>query len=80
KGFRHEVQVILTVLSADQENTPDILGPIAASAALTLSDIPWAGPIACVRVGLQDGRFVLNPTATEDGQLDLVVAGSKDAI
>jgi polyribonucleotide nucleotidyltransferase len=80
KGFRHEVQVILTVLSADQENTPDILGPIAASAALTLSDIPWAGPIACVRVGMQDGRFVLNPTATEDNRLELVVAGSKDAI
>jgi polyribonucleotide nucleotidyltransferase len=80
KGFRHEVQVILTVLSADQENTPDILGPIAASAALTLSDIPWAGPIACVRVGMQGGRFVLNPTATEDNQLELVVAGSKDAI
>ncbi|WP_018466254.1 polyribonucleotide nucleotidyltransferase [Calidithermus timidus] len=80
KGFRHEVQVILTVLSADQENTPDILGPIAASAALTLSDIPWAGPIACVRVGMQNGRFVLNPTATEDNQLELVVAGSKEAI
>lgn len=80
KGFRHEVQVILTVLSADQENTPDILGPIAASAALTLSDIPWAGPIACVRVGMQNGRFVLNPTAAEDSQLELVVAGSKDAI
>lgn len=80
KGFRHEVQVILTVLSADQENTPDILGPIAASAALTLSDIPWNGPIASVRVGLQDGRFVLNPVAAEESELDLVVAGSKDAI
>ncbi|HEU4742658.1 MAG TPA: polyribonucleotide nucleotidyltransferase [Meiothermus sp.] len=80
KGFRHEVQVILTVLSADQENTPDILGPIAASAALTLSDIPWNGPIASVRVGLQDGRFVLNPVAAEESDLDLVVAGSKDAI
>lgn len=80
KGFRHEVQVILTVLSADQENTPDILGPIAASAALTLSDIPWNGPIASVRVGLQDGRLVLNPVAAEESDLDLVVAGSKDAI
>jgi polyribonucleotide nucleotidyltransferase len=80
KGFRHEVQVLLTVLSADQENTPDILGPIAASAALMLSDIPWEGPIASVRVGLQEGRLVLNPVAQEDSQLDLVVAGSKDAI
>lgn len=80
KGFRHEVQVLLTVLSADQENTPDILGPIAASAALMLSDIPWDGPIASVRVGLQGGRYVLNPVAAEDSQLELVVAGSKDAI
>ncbi|GIW38380.1 MAG: polyribonucleotide nucleotidyltransferase [Meiothermus sp.] len=80
KGFRHEVQVLLTVLSADQENTPDILGPIAASAALMLSDIPWDGPIASVRVGLQDGRLVLNPVVQENSQLDLVVAGSRDAI
>ncbi len=80
KGFRHEVQVILTVLSADQENTPDILGPIAASAALMLSDIPWEGPIAAVRVGLKEGQLVLNPTAQEESQLDLVVAGSKEAI
>lgn len=80
KGFRHEVQVLLTVLSADQENTPDILGPIAASAALMLSNIPWDGPIASVRVGLQEGRLVLNPVAKEDSALELVVAGSKDAI
>ncbi|MCL4454690.1 MAG: polyribonucleotide nucleotidyltransferase [Deinococcus sp.] len=82
KGFRHEVQVILTVLSADQENTPDILGPVAASAALSLSDIPWDGPIACVRVGRIDGLFVLNPTAQQlmSSSLDLLVAGSKDAI
>ncbi|RMH54726.1 MAG: polyribonucleotide nucleotidyltransferase [Deinococcus-Thermus bacterium] len=80
KGFRHEVQVIITVLSADQENTPDILGPIAASAALMLSDIPWEGPIAAVRIGLQGDRLVLNPTAQEESRLDLVVAGSKDAI
>lgn len=80
KGFRHEVQVLLTVLSADQENTPDILGPIAASAALMLSDIPWDGPIAAVRVGLQEGRLVLNPAVQEDSRLDLVVAASKEAI
>lgn len=82
KGFRHEVQVILTVLGADQENTPDILGPIAASAALSLSNIPFAGPIACVRVGLVEGRLTLNPTSSElkGSQLDLVVAGSREAI
>ncbi|KGQ20872.2 polyribonucleotide nucleotidyltransferase [Thermus filiformis] len=82
KGFRHEVQVILTVLSADQENPPDILGPIAASAALMLSDIPWQGPIASVRVGLLEGQFVLNPTLQEleRSGLDLVVAGSREAI
>jgi len=80
KGFRHEVQIILTVLSADQENTPDILGPTAASAALMISDIPWDGPIAAVRVGLQNGRPVLNPAAQENSQLDLVVAGSREAI
>jgi polyribonucleotide nucleotidyltransferase len=80
KGFRHEVQVLLTVLSADKANTPDILGPIAASAALMLSNIPWDGPIASVRVGLQDGHLVLNPLADEAGSLELVVAGSRDAI
>ncbi len=82
KGFRHEVQVILTVLSADQQNPPDILGPTAASAALMLSDIPWDGPIAAVRVGRLDGRLVINPTLQEleKSDLDLVVAGSKDAI
>ncbi|MGQ9753056.1 MAG: polyribonucleotide nucleotidyltransferase [Thermaceae bacterium] len=82
KGFRHEVQIILTVLSADQINPPDILGPIAASAALLLSEIPWEGPIASVRVGLIDGRFVLNPTLQEmpKSRLDLVVAGSREAI
>ncbi len=82
KGFRHEVQVILTVLSADQQNPPDVLGPTAASAALMLSDIPWEGPIAAVRVGRLDGRLVLNPTLQEleKSDLDLVVAGSKEAI
>ena len=82
KGFRHEVQVILTVLSADQANPPDILGPIAASAALLLSNIPWQGPIASVRVGLIDGQFVLNPPLQEmeKSRLDLVVAGSREAI
>ncbi len=82
KGFRHEVQVILTVLSADQKNPPDVLGPLAASAALMLSDIPWEGPIASVRVGRINGELVINPTLQEleASDLDLVVAGSKDAI
>jgi polyribonucleotide nucleotidyltransferase len=82
KGFRQEVQVIVTVLSADQKNPPDILGPIAASAALMLSDIPWEGPVASVRVGLLGGQLVLNPTLQEleESALDLVVAGSRDAI
>ena len=82
KGFRHEVQVIVTVLSADQKNPPDILGPIAASAALMLSDIPWDGPVASVRVGLLGGQLVLNPTLQEleESALDLVVAGSREAI
>ncbi len=82
KGFRHEVQVIMTVMSADQQNPPDVLGPTAASAALMLSEIPWDGPIAAVRVGRIGGEFVLNPTLqqAEESDLDLVVAGSKEAI
>lgn len=82
KGFRHEVQVILTVLAADQQNPPDVLGPVAASAALMLSDVPWDGPIASVRVGRVDGRLVINPTLQqlEESDLDLIVAGSQEAI
>lgn len=82
KGYRHETQVIITVISADQQNLPDVLGAIGASAALSLSDIPWAGPTACVRVGQLDGQFVLNPTTDqlERSSLDLVVAGTRDAV
>ena len=82
KGYRHETQVIITVLSADQQNLPDVLGPIGASAALSISDIPWNGPTACVRVGQIDGQFVLNPTADqlERSRMDLVVAGTRDAV
>ncbi|HWG84969.1 MAG TPA: polyribonucleotide nucleotidyltransferase, partial [Deinococcales bacterium] len=82
KGYRRETQVIITVLSADQVNTPDVLGPVAASAALSISDIPWNGPCATVRVGRLDGQFVLNPTLQEleRSELDLVVAGTKDAV
>ncbi|WP_019588009.1 polyribonucleotide nucleotidyltransferase [Deinococcus apachensis] len=82
RGYRHETQVIITVLSADQQNAPDVLGPIGASAALSVSDIPWNGPTACVRVGQIDGDYVINPTAeqlTRSG-MDLVVAGTRDAV
>ena len=77
-GFRHEVQVITTVLSADPWNLPDIPAMIAASAALTLSAIPFAGPIAAVRVARLDGQFILNPTYQDldRAELDLVVVGT----
>src|ERR671911_185787 len=82
EGYKDDVQIVLTVMSTDQENDPDILGPIAASAALTISEIPFQGPIGAVRVGYLDGEFVLNPTTSqlEESQLDLVVAGTRDAI
>jgi polyribonucleotide nucleotidyltransferase len=82
KGYKFETQVILTVLSADQVNTPDILGPIGASVALSISDIPWDGPCATVRVGYVDGGYVLNPTLQqlETSTMELVVAGTKDAV
>lgn len=82
KGYKFETQVILTVMSADQANTPDILGPIGASVALSLSDIPWDGPCATVRVGYIDGGYVLNPTLQqlETSSMELVVAGTKDSV
>jgi polyribonucleotide nucleotidyltransferase len=82
KGFRNDVQIILTALSSDQDNYLDILGIIGASAALTVSDIPFLGPVGAVRVGYIDGQFVLNPTATqmEHSSLDLRLAGTKEAI
>ena len=82
EGYKDDVQVVITVLSADQENDPDILGTIAASAALTISEIPFLGPIGAVRVGIADGAFILNPTfeQLETSDLDLVVSGTKDAI
>ncbi len=82
KGYRSEVQVISTVLSADQENDPDLLSIIGASAALTLSPIPWEGPVGAVRVGYIDGEIVINPTisALADSAMDVVVAGTDDAI
>lgn len=82
KGFRNDVQVVITALSADQEHYIDILSIIGASAALTISDIPFNGPIAAVRVGLIDGKFVFNATVSEmeKSTLDLRMAGTKEAI
>ncbi len=82
EGYKDDVQVVLTVLSTDQENDPDILGTIAASAALTISEIPFMGPVAAVRVGRINGEFVLNPTIPqlEESEIDLVVSGTRDAI
>ena len=83
KGYRNDVQVIVYVLSADLENAPDTLGIIGASTALMISDIPFAGPIAAVRMGYVDGKVVANPLMTEldeKSKLDLVVAGTADAI
>jgi len=82
KGWRFETQVIATVLSMDQENDPDTLAMIGASAALELSDIPFAGPIACVRVGRIDGELKINPRLSdlENSDLNIIVAGSKTGI
>jgi polyribonucleotide nucleotidyltransferase len=82
KDFSHEVQVVIYILSADQENDADVLGLLAASAALNLSNAPFAYPIAAVRVGRLDGEWVLNPTfqQLEFSDVDIVVAGSQDSI
>jgi len=82
KGFRQETQVIAFVLSADTENDPDILAMIGASAALTVSDIPFNGPIGAVRIGRIDGEFVVNPTHQQQSisDLDLVIAGVDEGI
>ncbi len=82
EGFKHEVQVVITVLSHDLENDPDVLGMVAASAALTLSGLPFLGPIGGARVGLINGEFVLNPMVDEmpKSDLDLVIAGTVDAV
>ena len=83
KGFMNEVQVIATVLSTDQENAYDVLAMIGASAALTISEIPFLGPLGAVRVAIIDDELVANPLMTdiqERATLDLVVSGSRDAI
>ena len=82
KGFKNEVQVMITVLSHDMENDPDVVGMIGASAALCLSGLPFMGPIGAARVGYIDGEFVINPQVDEmsESALDLVVAGTDDAV
>ncbi len=82
KGFRNETQVIITVLSADQENSPDVLGLVGASSALSISEIPFEGPIGAVRIGYNNGEFLVNPTFTQlqESLLDLVVVSTKDKV
>src|SRR5205807_2788369 len=81
-GWRNETQVIITVLSHDMENDPDVLAMVAASAALTLSGAPFMGPIGAARVAFINNEYVLNPQLDEmiESQLDLVVAGTGDAV
>ena len=82
KGFKNEVQVICTVMSHDLENDSDVVAMVGASAALTLSGIPFMGPIGCAKVGYKDGEYILNPTLEEvkESDLELTVAGTRDAV
>ena len=81
-GFKNEVQVVLTALSYDGENDPDMVAMVAASAALTISGVPFMGPIGGCRVGYKDGEYIINPTiqALPESDLDLCVAGTQDAV
>lgn len=81
-GMRNEVQIICQPLSVDHSNLPDVLAVIAASAALMVSDIPWNGPIGCVRVGRIGGEFLINPSLAqiEESDLDIIVAGTEDVV
>jgi len=81
-GYKNDTQVIATVLSSDKDNPTDVLAMTAGSAALHISDIPWSGPIVAVRVSRVDGEFIGYPTFEQQakGDIDLVVACSKDAI
>jgi DNA polymerase III epsilon subunit family exonuclease len=82
EGYKDDIQIVITVMSTDQENDPDILGTIAASSALTISEIPFQGPVGAVRIGRIGGEFVVNPTISQlaESELDLVVSGTRDAI
>ena len=81
KTMRNDVQVVITVLSADREHAPDVLGTVAASAALSMSDIPLEGPVSSVRVGYVDGQYVVNPTfeQLDASSIDIVVASTRKA-
>jgi polyribonucleotide nucleotidyltransferase len=82
KGIRNDLQLILTVLCVDKENPPEILGIIGASAALSISDIPFDGPVGASRVTHKDGAYLVNPTyeQIDEGDLSVVVAGTRDAV
>jgi DNA polymerase III epsilon subunit family exonuclease len=82
EGYKDDIQIVITVLSTDQENQTDVLGTFAASCALTISAIPFLGPIGAVRIGRIDGEFVVNPTISdlERSDIDLIVSGTRDAI
>src|SRR3954470_17330075 len=82
EGYRNETQVIASVISADPDNDPDVIAITGASCALYLSDIPFLNPIAGVRIGLIDGRYIVNPTYDEvrESELNLIVAGTEEAI
>ncbi len=82
KGFRNDTQIITTVLAHDMENDPDIIALIASSAALTLSGVPFLGPIGAARIAYQNDEFIVNPTLQqmEEAELDLVVAGTQNAV
>ena len=82
KGLRHEVQVVITVLSSDGENDADVLGMVGASAALCMSDIPFAAPVAAVRVGRIEEELIVNPTMSQldASDIDMIVAGTRDSI
>ena len=82
KGWRNDIQLIITVLSVDQENDPDILAVIGSSAALSISEVPFEGPVSTVRIGYINDQLILNPTLAqmEDSLLDLVVASTKQAV
>jgi polyribonucleotide nucleotidyltransferase len=82
KGFNHETQIIINILSVDRENDPDILSLIASSAALIVSDLPFESAVGAVRVGMIDGQYILNPTFTqlESSRMDLIVAGTDEAL
>jgi len=81
-GYMYDTQIMIAVISSDQENLADVLGPVAASAALSISDIPFQGPIASVRIGKKDGQYLINPQLSdmEESTMNLTIAGNRDSI